>query len=228
VIISHSRRFIFLKTRKTAGSSVQMALAAACDAADIVVGDDSRGAGHDVGLNIERAFSRNAHANLAQIRLAVPAGDWPSFFKFTFVRNPWDLVVSRYHWERKGKACSIDDFRRWLPAYVDADQAAPLRNDQGNIVQRVWESGGGFANDLQSPFAFDGATLGVQFVGRYESLAEDLGTVCGMLGICPGPLPRLKVGYREGKGYLAFYDTHASLLVRRAFACDIENFAYVF
>ena len=25
------------------------------------------------------------------------------YFKFAFVRNPWDLVVSRYHWNRKGR-----------------------------------------------------------------------------------------------------------------------------
>lgn len=144
------------------------------------------------------------------------------------MRNPWDLVVSRYHCERECKACSVDGFRRWLPAMWTPTKRRPLCNNQSNIVQRVWESGGGFANDLQSPFAFDGAILGVQFVGRYESLAEDLGTVCGMLGICPGPLPRLKVGYREGKSYLIFYDARASLLVRRAIACDIENFAYGF
>ncbi len=85
----------FLKTRKTAGSSIQMVLSEVCGNDDIVVSDDHNIKG--TGRNIERSFSRNTHANLAQILLALPEKEWSSFFKFAFVRNHWDLVASRYH-----------------------------------------------------------------------------------------------------------------------------------
>ena len=71
MIISYSRRFIFLKTRKTAGSSIQMALSEICGNDDIIVSDDRNINSKDIGRNIERSFSRNTHANLAQIRLAL-------------------------------------------------------------------------------------------------------------------------------------------------------------
>lgn len=228
MIISYSRRFIFLKTRKTAGSSIQMALSEVCGIDDIVVSDDHSINGEGVGRNIEKSFSRNTHANLAQVRLALPEQEWTSFFKFAFVRNPWDLVVSRYHWERKGKHCSVTDFREWLHLYTDVDSAMPERNGQFNFVQRIWESGGGFINDQQTPFIFEGKLKGVQFVGRYENLAADFDNVCKLLDIAPAVLPRLKVGFREGRSYHEFYDRPSQLLVGKAFAEDIENFAYSF
>ena len=153
MIISYKHRFIFLKTRKTAGSSIQSSLSTVCGDEDIIVGDDMVD-GKNIERNIGAAFSRNPHVNLKQMRIAFTEEEWRSFFKFTFVRNPWDLVVSRYHWERKGKHCSVADFRAWLPSYVDADRTAPERNDQSNIVQSIWEAGGGCRSDLQSPFVF--------------------------------------------------------------------------
>ncbi|MBP9727577.1 MAG: sulfotransferase family 2 domain-containing protein [Gammaproteobacteria bacterium] len=228
MIISYSRRFIFLKTRKTAGSSIQMALSEICGNDDIIVSDDRNINSKDIGRNIERSFSRNTHANLAQIRLALLEDEWSSFFKFAFVRNPWDLVVSRYHWGKKGKQCSVSDFREWLQKYTDADYAKPECNEQANIVQRVWEIGGGFITDLQTPFVFEGKTKGIQFVGRYENISDDFDKLCKALEIAPLTLPHLKVGFREGRSYHHFYDTVARLLVNRAFAEDIENFAYTF
>ena len=229
MIISYSRKFIFLKTRKTAGSSIQMALSEVCGHDDIVVGDDiSILDGKSVGRNIQRSFTRNTHANLAQIRLAVSEEEWLNFFKFVFVRNPWDLVVSRYHWEKKGKQCSVSGFREWLPSYVDRDLAEPERNDQFNIVQRIWEEGGGFINDLQTPFVFAQRSKEVQFVGKYELLAEDFNKVCKILNIEPPTLPFLKAGFRKGQSYHHFYDDTSKLLVKRAFIEDIENFEYIF
>jgi len=228
MIISYKQRFIFLKTRKTGSSSIQFALSKMCGEEDIIVGD-SKFNGSNVDQNIENSFSRNPHVNLKQIKLAVLPGMWNSLFKFTFVRNPWELVVSRYHWEKKGMNCSIENFRRWLPDYVDGEHTKPERNEQGNILQHVWEIGGGYINDLQSPFVYDAdEILGVQFVGRYEYLTEDFHTVCRMLELEPPILPRLKAGFRQTRTYREFYDEYSKNLVGHAFAKDIEHFEYVF
>src|SRR3954467_11984222 len=113
MIISYKHTFIFVKTRKTAGSSIQAALLPALGDDDIVVGDDMVD-GKLVAKNLDQAFSRDPHVPVRQMRLALSDGGWGSMFKFAFVRNPWDLVVSRYHWERRGRQCSPRDFRAWL------------------------------------------------------------------------------------------------------------------
>ncbi|MDD2661582.1 MAG: sulfotransferase family 2 domain-containing protein [Methylococcales bacterium] len=224
MIISYKHGFIFLKTRKTGSSSIQMALSAACGDDDIIVGDD----GQNVDRNIDRAFSRNTHVNLRQLKLAISEEEWQFFFKFAFVRNPWDLVVSRYHWEKKGIGCSVADFRDWLPKYVSSGYAEPERNAQSNIVQRVWEAGGGYINDLQSPFILDKGTVDIQFVGRYEKLAVDFNAVCRVVGIETPALPQLKVGFRKFTEYHELYDASSRRLVENAFATDIDQFGYVF
>ena len=81
---------------------------------------------------------------------------------------------------------------------------------------------------MQTPFVFEGKTKGIQFVGRYENISDDFDKLCKALEIAPLTLPHLKVGFREGRSYHHFYDTVARLLVNRAFAEDIENFAYTF
>lgn len=226
MIISYQHNFIFLKTRKTGSSSIQMALSAVCSGDDLVVGDEKNLHGNGIGLNIERAFARNAHAPLKQIRWAVGERQWSQSFKLAFVRNPWDLVVSRYHWEKKGRHCSVADFRSWLPIYTDASASQPQRNDQGNIVQPLWETGGGFSKDLQAPYVFDGDQLALQFVGRFERLHEDFARVCQHLDIEAAPLPHLKAGYRKVHAYRDAYDAASKQRVAEVFAEDIARFEY--
>lgn len=205
-----------------------MALSMACGNQDIIVGDERLPNSVDVERNINHAFCREAHATLAQIKLAVSDQEWPSFLKFAFVRNPWDLVVSRYHWERKGRECSLGDFRQWLVCYLDRNLALPERNFNSNIIRRVWELGGGYEKDLQSPYLMEDRVFGVQFVGRYERLSEDFQSVCHQLHINPPSLPHLKAGFRKHQNYRDFYDSASKRQVERAFGEDIERFNYAF
>lgn len=221
MIVSYSRGFVFLKTRKTGSSSIQVALAGLCGEGDIIVG--SR-----VDRTVFQAFTRNPHATLRQMRVGLPPGLWNGFLKIAFVRNPWDLVVSRYHWDMRGVECSVEDFRRWLPAYMDPDLAEPERNGSSSILTRRWEAGGGYVNDLQSPFVVEAGRTAVEFVGRYERLAEDFGEVCRRLGAAPPPLPHLKGGFRPARTWESFYDAPARRLVEAGFAEDIEHFRYAF
>lgn len=223
MIISYKNKFIFLKTRKTGSSSIQMALSSVCGEDDIIVGD-----ANVPSRNIDFAFYLNPHANLKQTKFSIQESDWNLFFKFTFVRNPWDLVVSRYHWQKRGLDCSIEDFQNWLPLYLNHHLSSSERNEQSNIIQSVWQKGGGYILDLQSPFVFDDETIGLDFIGRYESLSDDYKNVCQRLGIQALSLPRLKSGFREPSSYRDFYDDFLQNLVAQAFSDDIEHFGYAF
>lgn len=105
-IVSHRRRFIFIKPRKVAGSSVQVALARLCGEEDAI----SQGFRFRPGLDTDEfadTASRNAdwggrygriapHSLPEEVRARVGARVWNDYLKITVCRNPWDLFVSLY------------------------------------------------------------------------------------------------------------------------------------
>lgn len=106
-IISHRRRFIFVRPRKVGGSSLQLALAGLCGDRD-VMSDVGRLSGldpDDIAADIADIAPRNAdwgdihglirtHMLPSEIRERVGERVWDGYFKITVCRNPWDLFVS--------------------------------------------------------------------------------------------------------------------------------------
>jgi hypothetical protein len=66
----------------------------------------------------------------------------------------------------------------------------------------------------------------VDYIMRFENLADDFRTVCGTLGISPATLPRYNRSSREH--YSKYYDEELRHLVRTRFAAEIERFGYTF
>ncbi len=121
MIISHRNKFIFIKTQKTAGTSIEIALSKYCGPDDIITsiipGDEikRKGLGYRGPQNYKIPFTKYSkrdllvaaykrkplsfynHASASYIMKYVEKGIWDSYFKFCFERNPWDKVVSRYY-----------------------------------------------------------------------------------------------------------------------------------
>ena len=66
----------------------------------------------------------------------------------------------------------------------------------------------------------------VDYIMRFENLAEDFRTVCGKVGISAATLPRYNRSNREH--YSKYYDDELRELVRTQFAAEIERFSYTF
>ena len=141
MIISHQHRFIFFKTRKTAGTSFEIALSSVCGPEDVITPispiDEKtraklgfRGA-QNTTLPRSRWSKRDwerlalrwrrpeplfyPHIPALEIRSKVPASVWESYFKFTLVRNPWERVVSRYFWDQRRKIpAAMGSFHEFL------------------------------------------------------------------------------------------------------------------
>jgi len=212
MIISHKHKFIFFKTRKTAGSSIQASLSKICGKDDIITGTNYVGdildESHSAGLNMNQFWTNHPHPTLQQTRQFLGEKIWNSYFKFAFVRNPWDIAVSRYFWEKRGKrqtveVTSIDDFRRWV--------ITDLKNF-----------------DIQYNYIGSENQIALDFIGRYETLIDDYEAICDKIGIPFEPLPTLKSGFRDKRRYSKFYDDASRERVRRFFVQDINLLDYEF
>src|SRR6476620_9128581 len=108
VIISHKYRFIFVKTLKTAGTSIEVFLSQHCGPDDVLTPilphvEPHRPRNHEGFFN---------HMPAAAIRDRVGPDVWRGYFKFCVERNPWDKTLSYYHMQngRQGGALSLDRF----------------------------------------------------------------------------------------------------------------------
>jgi hypothetical protein len=209
MIISYSKNFIFIKSRKTAGTSVQVALSAACGPGDIITGPRIDPASGDYGLhrNADRFGSEDHHPTAAAVRAFVGEEMWRESLTFTFVRNPWDLLVSRYYFDLSEREDPADCFAEWAFDYL----MGPLH-----------------ARDRLEPYACIGGEIVVDLVGRYERLAVDFRLICDRIGIPGVELGRYRSQFRAGSGYRQYYSPELRDLVGEKFLTELQLFGYEF
>mgnify|MGYP003653268979 CR=1 FL=1 len=212
MIVSHSKKFTFLKTRKTAGSSIQVALSTECDPLqDIITGsnikDEKLDESHSAGWNMDKFFTNHPHPPVEQVKNYLN-DKWENYFKFAFVRNPFDIAVSRYHWDVKGKGnqlTSKEGFKEWVKTYNKTS----------------WQ-------DEQWRYIFIEGENELDFIGRYENLTQDYNLICDKIGIPPPELGFQKSGFRDKTHYSEYYDEESIEIVKQYFKKDLELFGYNF
>jgi hypothetical protein len=134
------------------------------------------------------------------------------FFKFGFVRNPWDRTVSLY--ERKegiqlSGEMTFEEFVEWIN-YSSDTCIHPTRHKN----QLDW-----FVND-------EGKVL-VDFIGRFERLQDDWKQICGKLAI-DTTLPHVNPNLNCRKHYTEYYSTKTKEMIASKFGVDVEYFGYEF
>jgi Sulfotransferase family len=200
-MISLQQRFLFVHIPKTAGNSIQSALRDYSEDQLVALRKEQDG--------IERFGLRNPkykikkHSTLVEYRAALGNEQFCSLYKFTCVRNPWDRMVSYYFTPTQNP--EVWDRKRFLAMISKAVSVADyLRLNKGE----------------EDPFG------NVDYIMRFENLADDFRTVCGTLGISPATLPQYNRSNREH--YSNYYDDELRELVRKRFAAEIERFGYTF
>ena len=200
-MISFQKRFLFVHIPKTAGNSIQSVLRDYSEDELVALRDEQDG--------IERFGLRNPkykvkkHSTLAEYRAALGEMEFGNLYKFSCVRNPWDRMVSFYFTPTQNT--SAWDRKKFRKAIVKVLPVADyLRLDKGK----------------GDPFAH------VNYIMRFENLADDFRAVCAALDISSAPLPRYNRSAREH--YSKYYDDELRELVGARFAAEIERFGYTF
>lgn len=131
-----------------------------------------------------------------------------SFFKFSFVRNPWDWQVSLYHY--------ILD-RPKNPGYEETKKMGSFRNFVFSREKLSFTQ--------TSCLVDESGNLLVDFVGKFENLDQDFQSICHKVDISAS-LPHINKSKRTD--YQDYYDAETRDLTARLYAEDIERFGYTF
>ena len=232
MIISHDYKFIFIKTNKTAGTSIEIALSKFCGSKDIITPISTEDEVTRSVLNYRgsqnylvplsaytvkdwaRLLLRRQgcrfynHISAERIKKYIDDKTWNSYYKFCFERNPWDRFLSFYYWRcRNYKA----EKKPTITEFIESN--APLR------LKRM-------GYDL---YTINDRVV-VDKICRFENLTEELEAVCQHLGI-PGKLelPKAKSKYRKDKrSYQDILNEEERKKIAKLFRKEIDILGYQF
>ncbi|MDA5095652.1 sulfotransferase family 2 domain-containing protein [Aliiroseovarius sp. KMU-50] len=215
MIISHGRRYIFVHAPKTGGTSLALALEARAMKDDLMLGDTPKATKRRRRLKDVQAAGRLwKHSTLRNVEGPVTPDQMRDYFVFMLVRNPWDRMVSYYHWLREqsfdhpavtlAKSSAFADFLR-APATQASFRATPYAS---------------YVTDGK------GRELADLFV-RLEHVDEDLPALETHLGFSLRPLPHENRSDRE-VDYRRFYTDELAEIVANCCREDIRRFGYQF
>jgi hypothetical protein len=172
MILAPSRKFIFIHVPKAAGTSINSALSMHDAFFPVRMRPAARRAhAESIGLPASAA-DLGEHASARHIIAALGRDAYDSYYSFAFVRNPWDVAVSWFH------------YRLINPDQIGHQECAAAGSFEKYVAQVLTRPDGVKQVGPQHPYVLDAdGKRAVSYVGRYESLAEDFATVKQHLGI---------------------------------------------
>ena len=186
MLVSREGKVVFIHTSRTGGTAIRSVL---------------RGHFPEIDEPLyEHASAREAARFFG--------GEYESYFRFAFVRNPWARFWSWYGMLKKTAGAEDFSFDEFLRSWIREDGSLELANQVD------------FLSD-------DAGVLLVNEIGRFEDFESELRRILRLAGIGGAlALPHVNSGsdgcYEEG------YSNDGRELVSRAYQRDIEAFGYRF
>lgn len=233
MLVSHRFKFIYTKTAKTGGTSVEAYFERFCmhdgeweprharepyESEAGIIGYRGPGTGE------KRKWWNHMPAWLIKERL----GDeiWNSYFKFCVIRNPYDRCISAF--EFSGRNYKVDG--KLGPLFKFSNRG--LTPEQQRFLHYLKHKKARLDRPPgdRSRYTIDGK-LCMDDVVRYENMAADVERICHRLGLPwePEMLPTYKVGKRRKEATVAnLYSPKAKQLIERAYRFELDTFNYTF
>ena len=218
LLVSHLHKFVYTKTMKTAGTSVEAYFERFCTDAPNAPTTEMRGeavsAAGIIGARSLMANGKNNewwnHMPAMQIRQKLGRQMFDSYFKFCCIRNPFDKTLSAYFW------------------YDDLKQIELPKTMEPKLRFEAWLEAKGPPLDRNKYMI--GANYVMDDVVRHESIAADMERICGKLEVPwePERLPTYKAGVRPEGTIAEMYTDRARELVAEKYAFELDKFGYRF
>ena len=217
MLVSHRHQFIYAKTLKTAGTSVESYFEPYCMAEGTWSQAEHRPEtvtahgiiGHrSAGQRADRQWWN--HMTAERIRRQLGDEQWARYYKFCVIRNPFDKALSMFYFQKqRGVFTPVGDtepeqFEHWAASEL-------LYSDRHIYV-------------MEDRVAMDTLI-------RYESLTQDIERVCVHLGLPwqPERLPHFTSGFRPRAATpRAIYTARAVELVATVYDFELKTFGYRF
>ncbi|WGW05516.1 sulfotransferase family 2 domain-containing protein [Tropicibacter oceani] len=213
MIISPGRSYIFVHIPKTGGTSMALALEDRAHRDDILIGDTPKAQKRRGRVKKLTARGRLwKHATLADIDGVLTPDQIDAMTCFTLVRNPWDRMVSYYHWLQ---AQRFDHTAVTLAQTLDF--AGFVRHEHTRTTLKAWP----YARYMTDANGVEQAAVYL----RLEKLDQDLAPLAERLGI-PLEIPHANKSNR--RAYQSYYTDDLVDVVADTCAQDIARFGYGF
>lgn len=263
-MISKKHKFIFIHIPRTAGSSMEAVFkkksGAKCPGKKISKANRNFLAKNKDTLSLSKESEKNARADLVRLKMlvsnpkchyilndykvALPSENFEEYFKFGFIRNPWDRLVSIYS-NHNGKNPKI--FRGIIKG-IDKICDTTIPDSELKKEMKVLLNCGAFMNrwkpngnieKIRSVIQLVATNLDpmyyltdvddvmiADFVGKFENLEEDFAYVCEKIKQPGLRLP--KINKSKHKKYTEYYDDETQEIVAKLCKKTIEKFDYKF
>jgi hypothetical protein len=233
MLISHRKRFIYTKTVKTAGTSVESYFEPYCmregewtfthARPEYVSETGIIGIRTGDPLELQGATWWN-HMPARTIRALIGEEIWNTYFKFCVVRNPFDAMVSAYRYFAASKQ-RVHGLRKVLVTIGARFVPARRNRDLKGRFER-WLSMIQLPLD-RNKYLVDGRYC-MDHAIRYEALEAGIQEVCQRLNVDfdSRRLPHLKNTEKPKSPLSAYYSDASIAIIERAFRFELDQFGY--
>lgn len=191
LVVSNKSRYVYYSIPKTATTSIKIYL--------------EKYTSIDIGsLNLENGYN-------------IPYNnEWDEYFKFAFVRNPWDRVLSCFLDKTKqciGKSWALEYYKKYydysFEAFIEHLTEKNILYD-GHLIPQ--------SNMLNINH--------IDYIGKFEHLINDIKIVQNKLNIPEEPIPFENITHHQH--YSEYYNKRSKEKIYNLYKIDIDNFKYEF
>lgn len=210
MLLSESKKFLFVHIQKTAGTSLTRHLKQHIP-------------------DITPVLRPHDPISSAEKQLQMSLGQ---YFKAAFVRNPFDRLVSWYSMIEHHGVLLTEKEKRETPCYNKIWQH--VLSESNNFEEFILNCQHAEDRSGWKPFLYNqidylkdtSGQINADFIGRFENITQDIAKLCRVLGITETKIPHTNKSTHAN--YRAYYSPHTRAIIEQRFALDLEYFGYQF
>lgn len=165
------------------------------------------------------------HTAVDKYQYVFSKAEFYSYFRFTFVRNPWDRLFSAYNFLKNGGLNDVD--KKWaemnLSPYNNFQQFVKKGLRLKNITNYIH-----FIPQYKFLCLPDTSIMPIDYLGFFENIEKDFVYVSQKVTGKEIKLPILNKNKKTNTFYKGEYDQEMVSIVEKIYCLDIERFGYSF